>query len=134
MSDLIGIGKKPKKVKISSDLDLPFQITESAALEIQDRTHKEGFTLSLMRLKIQAGGCSGLSYLFELTQEKQDSDLVFTSEIEALKDVQVLIDPKSFKVLEGCILDFHRQIGASSFKIINPKAQTTCSCGQSFAL
>ena len=103
------------------------QVTEKALERVRQIVAKEGGDGGL-RLAVQGGGCSGLSYLFKLEKQPRASDHVFGS-----GDAKVLIDPKSFVYLDGLTLDYKESLIQSGFVIDNPNAQKTCSCGTSFS-
>jgi iron-sulfur cluster assembly protein len=102
------------------------QVTEKAQIRIRQIVAKEG-GVGALRLAVQGGGCSGLSYLFKLEKAERPSDHVFGS-----GDAKVLIDPKSFVFLDGLTLDYKESLIQSGFVIDNPNAGKTCSCGTSF--
>ncbi|HTL46511.1 MAG TPA: iron-sulfur cluster assembly accessory protein [Verrucomicrobiae bacterium] len=81
-----------------------------------------------LRLLVKGGGCSGLSYGMNFDKKKQgDNEYTF----EGLK---VFVDPKSYLYLEGTTLDYADQLEGRGFKFINPKANKTCGCGESFSV
>ena len=83
-----------------------------------------------LRLGIQGGGCSGMSYFMDFDKEKED-DKVFTHEGEGVK---VLVDPRSAIYLSGSILDYNEGLMGSGFAIKNPNATGGCGCGKSFTV
>ena len=102
------------------------QVTEKATQRIRQILAKDGG--AGLRLAVQGGGCSGLSYLFKLETKERSSDHVFGS-----SDAKLLIDPKSFIYMDGLTLDYKESLIQSGFVIDNPNAQKTCSCGTSFS-
>ena len=102
------------------------QVTEKATQRIRQILAKDGG--AGLRLAVQGGGCSGLSYLFKLETKERASDHVFGS-----SDANLLIDPKSFVYMDGLTLDYKESLIQSGFVIDNPNAQKTCSCGTSFS-
>ena len=100
-----------------------FIITESAAAKIKT------FNSSYLRINITGGGCSGFKYEFDLTDVKNQDDVVIKK-----GDVEILIDPTFQDMLNGCTLDFDINMFGSRFKIINPNASRSCGCGNSFAV
>jgi iron-sulfur cluster assembly protein len=102
------------------------QVTEKATQRIRQILAKDGG--AGLRLAVQGGGCSGLSYLFKLETKERASDHVFGS-----SDAKLLIDPKSFVYMDGLTLDYKESLIQSGFVIDNPNAQKTCSCGTSFS-
>jgi iron-sulfur cluster assembly protein len=105
------------------------QVTEKALERIRHIMAKEGVQGGDggLRLAVQGGGCSGLSYLFKLETKGRAGDHVFGP-----GGAKVLIDPKSFVYLDGLTLDYKESLIQSGFTIDNPNAQKTCSCGTSF--
>ena len=102
------------------------QVTEKATQRIRQILAKDGG--AGLRLAVQGGGCSGLSYLFKLETKERASDHVFGA-----GDAKLLIDPKSFVYMDGLTLDYKESLIQSGFVIDNPNAQKTCSCGTSFS-
>lgn len=103
------------------------QVTEKAQQRIRQILAKQGGSGGGLRLAVQGGGCSGLSYQFKLEAKERATDHVFGA-----GDAKVLIDPKSFVYLDGLTLDYKESLIQSGFVIDNPNAQKTCSCGTSF--
>jgi iron-sulfur cluster assembly protein len=103
------------------------QVTPKAAQRIRQIVAKEGVGGGL-RLAVQGGGCSGLTYQFKIETGERPSDHIF-----AFEGAKVLIDPKSLVFLDGLTLDYTESLMQSGFVIENPNAQKTCSCGTSFS-
>lgn len=101
-------------------------VTPKAVGKIRDAFRKEGVTGGL-RLGVQGGGCSGLSYLFRFDPKPRASDQVLKFD-----DVQVYIDPKSMLFLDGMTLDWKDSLMHSGFEFDNPHAKKSCGCGTSF--
>ena len=79
-----------------------------------------------LRLGVQGGGCSGLTYTMEFDQ-KRETDRVFS-----LNGVQVFVDPKSILYMSGSVLDYAEGLMGSGFSIKNPNVKGSCGCGHSF--
>ena len=105
-------------------------ITETALAHIRAALNKEGIALSEggLRLGVQGGGCSGMSYSIRFETQPRERDRVFQ-----FGDVRVFIDPKSFVYLHGTTLDWKETLMQRGFVFVNPNAQKTCGCGSSFA-
>jgi iron-sulfur cluster assembly protein len=105
------------------------QITESAARVIRKQLEKNQKPEGGLRIAVKAGGCSGFSYVFAWDGAARDTDQVFVGSNGA----KVFIDPKSYKLLDGTVLDFdENNLLATSFTLKNPHAKSTCGCGESF--
>lgn len=81
-----------------------------------------------LRLAVSGGGCSGLSYKIEFSDQKEKDNVLHFGE------VKVLIDPKSIIYLKGITLDFKDGLHGKGFVFDNPNAKNTCGCGESFSL
>ncbi|HIG84435.1 MAG TPA: iron-sulfur cluster assembly accessory protein [Verrucomicrobia bacterium] len=81
-----------------------------------------------LRVAVVGGGCSGLQYKMDLVDGPLDRDIMVTS-----NDVRVVIDPKSALFVAGSQLDWSDDLQSGGFKVSNPNAEVTCSCGESFS-
>jgi iron-sulfur cluster assembly protein/iron-sulfur cluster insertion protein len=79
-----------------------------------------------LRLLVDQGGCSGMTYGMSFDERKAD-DAEFASE-----GVEILVDPKSLAHLDGSTVDFDDGLHGKGFEIRNPNARSTCGCGKSF--
>jgi len=106
------------------------QVTERALKRIRVAMAKEGVSPAEggLRLGIQGGGCSGLSYNIRFDSQPRERDRVYNFE-----DVRVFVDPKSFIYLHGMILDYEETLMRQGFNFINPHSTKSCGCGSSFS-
>lgn len=81
-----------------------------------------------VRLGVQGGGCSGLSYSVQFESGPQERDRIFT-----FGDVRIFVDPKSFIYLAGMTLDYEETLMKTGFVFQNPNATKACGCGSSFS-
>lgn len=81
-----------------------------------------------VRLGVQGGGCSGLSYSVQFESGPRERDRVFTFD-----NVRIFIDPKSFIYLAGMTLDYEETLMRQGFNFINPNSTRSCGCGSSFS-
>jgi iron-sulfur cluster assembly protein len=104
------------------------EVTEAAAKRLKRALAEEGKAEThALRLKVVGGGCSGLSYDLAFDDQVRETDV----EIEA-HGVRVLVDEKSALFVAGSVLDFADSLMDYGFKVRNPKAKSSCGCGQSF--
>jgi iron-sulfur cluster assembly protein len=82
-----------------------------------------------LRLAVKGGGCSGLSYSMEWSEQARERDKIFERE-----GVRVFIDPKSYLYLMGTELVWEEGLMASGFKLQNPNVKSACGCGESFTV
>lgn len=103
-------------------------LSKDAASKIQSLLEKENKTGWGLRFGDQAAGCSGYEYLLDFSKAPSDSDEIFESH-----GIQIFVDKKSLPRLIGCEIDYVDSIRGAGFKISNPNARTSCSCGSSHA-
>jgi iron-sulfur cluster assembly protein len=84
---------------------------------------------SFIRVGVESGGCSGLSYKLDFDTALRPEDQVFED-----KGVKIAIDKKSFLYLVGTELDFSGGLNGKGFTFNNPNASRTCGCGESFSV
>ena len=101
-------------------------VTEAAASKIKQLMSEEE-DVSVLRVAIQGGGCSGFQYGLGFDHGVQEGDLEFDCE-----GVKVVVDPFSAPYLQGAEIDYVDSIEAAGFAINNPNASTSCGCGHSF--
>jgi iron-sulfur cluster insertion protein len=103
-------------------------VTEQAVAKLKDILAEENNADLKLRVFVQGGGCSGMSYGFTLdeTQNEDDWDL-------EVNGVKVLVDSMSGGYLQGAEIDYKEDQYGASFSIKNPTAVTTCGCGSSFS-
>ncbi|MCO4293813.1 iron-sulfur cluster assembly accessory protein [Solitalea sp. MAHUQ-68] len=82
-----------------------------------------------LRVGVQGGGCSGLSYNLDFDNEVKTGDQMFED-----KGLKIALDMKSFLYLAGTELDFTDGLNGKGFNFINPNASRTCGCGESFSV
>jgi len=81
-----------------------------------------------LRVAVVGGGCSGLQYKMDLVDGPANRDILVET-----SSVRVVIDPKSALFVSGSELDYSDDLQSGGFKVTNPNATVTCSCGESFA-
>ena len=84
---------------------------------------------TFIRVGVEGGGCSGLSYKLEFDNTVKEGDQVFED-----KGIKVAVDKKSFLYLIGTELDYTGGLNGKGFVFINPNASRTCGCGESFSV
>ncbi len=104
-----------------------FTVTEMAAKEIQSLISQHNNPQLGLRVRIIAGGCSGYSYDLAFDDQAQPNDMVFET-----NGVKVMIDDRSYRVLEGTELDYVDTMLGRGFTFSNPNAKSSCGCGSSF--
>jgi iron-sulfur cluster assembly protein len=102
-------------------------ITEAASFQIKDMMKEHGELDAYLRVAIQGGGCSGLSYGMGFEHEVQEGDVHLEQH-----GIKVLIDKDSAPALKGTKIDYKESMLGGGFTIDNPNAIASCGCGSSF--
>jgi iron-sulfur cluster assembly accessory protein len=103
------------------------KLTTGAALKVSSLLTKQGRPSGVLRVAVVGGGCSGLQYKMDLQDAPANRDILVES-----AGVRVVVDPKSALYVTGSELDYLDTLDGG-FKVTNPNAATTCSCGESFS-
>jgi iron-sulfur cluster assembly protein len=104
------------------------KLTASAARKVATLLTKQGRLNGVLRVSVVGGGCSGLQYKMDLQDGPASRDILVES-----GGVRVVVDPKSALYVTGSELDYIEALQDGGFKVKNPNAATTCSCGESFS-
>lgn len=104
------------------------KVTDSAAQKVASLLTKQGRPGGVLRIAVIGGGCSGLQYKMDLQDGPANRDILVES-----NGVKVVVDPKSALYVTGSELDYLEALQGGGFKVKNPNAATTCSCGESFS-
>jgi iron-sulfur cluster assembly protein len=103
--------------------------TEAAGRQIQKLLAKHNKPTGALRISIVGGGCSGLSYKMDLADAPKKGDILVKT-----AGAKVLVDQKSALYVTGSMLDYTEAMIGGGFKMKNPNATATCSCGESFSV
>jgi iron-sulfur cluster assembly protein len=104
------------------------KLTANAAKKVSTLLARQGRANGVLRVAVVGGGCSGLQYKMDLQDGPASRDILVES-----GGVRVVVDPKSALYVTGSELDYSDALQEGGFKVKNPNAATTCSCGESFS-
>jgi iron-sulfur cluster assembly accessory protein len=104
------------------------KVTTSAARKIGSLLQKQGRPGGVLRVAVVGGGCSGLQYKMDLQDQPANRDILVES-----GGIKVVVDPKSALYVTGAELDYIDALQEGGFKVKNPNAASSCSCGESFS-
>jgi len=106
------------------------KLSESAGRKVASLMQRDGVANGALRVKIVGGGCAGLEYKMDFEKNPPTpKDILIES-----AGVRVLVDVKSALYVSGSEIDFQDKMIGGGFKIHNPNATATCSCGESFSV
>ena len=104
------------------------EVTPAASKRIREAMSQEGVAEGGLRVGVKAGGCSGFSYVFKWEASPKPEDEVF----ESADGTRIFVDKKSYKYLDGTVLDCDANMLGQSLIFRNPNAKSECGCGLSF--
>ncbi|MBL0913260.1 MAG: iron-sulfur cluster assembly accessory protein [Bacteroidia bacterium] len=105
-------------------------VSDIAKEKLEELRRAEGHAESaFLRVGVEGGGCSGLTYQLKFDDEMKADDKLFED-----KGVQIVVSKKSFLYLVGTELDFSDGLNGKGFQFKNPNATRTCGCGESFSV
>ncbi|MBL9170707.1 MAG: iron-sulfur cluster assembly accessory protein [Verrucomicrobiales bacterium] len=104
------------------------KVSPSAAKKVGSLLAKQGRPQGVLRVAVVGGGCSGLQYKMDLQDAPANRDILVES-----AGIRVVVDPKSALYVTGSELDYVDALQEGGFKVKNPNAATSCSCGESFS-
>jgi iron-sulfur cluster insertion protein len=104
-------------------------ITDTCVTKVKDLLIDEQNPNLKLRVFVQGGGCSGMSYGFTFDEIQNEDDFEFEKD-----SVKFLVDSMSYQYLTDSTIDYKEELMGSNFVITNPNAQTTCGCGSSFSV
>jgi len=111
-------------------VELGVSISELAATKIKYFAEKQGMKENIgVRVAVKGGGCSGLTYDLQITDEELESDKTIEQ-----YGVKVMVDKKSYIYLVGTELEFSDGLNGKGFVFTNPNAKKSCGCGTSFSV
>jgi iron-sulfur cluster assembly protein len=106
------------------------RLTEAAGRKIRQLMERDGIGDGALRVRVVGGGCAGLEYRMDFERHAPTAqDIVIES-----AGTRVIVDVRSALYVSGSEIDFQDKLIGGGFKIHNPNATATCSCGESFSV
>ena len=102
------------------------RVTSGAAQKVSSLLAKQGRPKGVLRVAVMGGGCSGLQYKMDLQDGPANRDILVET-----GGIKVVVDPKSALYVSGSELDYVEALQGGGFKVKNPNAASSCSCGES---
>ena len=102
--------------------------TKSAVRRLKAVMRSDGKDGHFLRMSVEGGGCSGMTYKMDFEDEKAEYDKEFQS-----NGLTIVCDLKSWLYLKNVEIDYSDDLLNGGFKIKNPNADRTCGCGTSFS-
>lgn len=103
------------------------EVTEAAAFHVKEMMVHNGEEGSYLRVAVNGGGCSGLTYGLGFETQKSSDDLQLTQH-----GLEILVKKEDAPILQGTQVDYKQSLMGGGFTIENPNAIASCGCGTSF--
>jgi iron-sulfur cluster assembly protein len=103
-------------------------VTEKAVKQLKIAMKSAGDKNQILRMSVEGGGCSGMTYKMDFDNQQQEFDKVFES-----NGLKIVCDLKSWLYLKDIEVDYSNDLLNGGFQIKNPNADRTCGCGTSFS-
>ena len=125
-----GVAKKETSVEIKFRVgdERLLKVSESASVKVKSLLQRQGRSNGVLRVAVIGGGCSGLQYKLDLQDAPANRDILVES-----GGIRVVVDPKTAIYVTGSQLEYADKLEDGGFKVNNPNAASTCSCGESFS-
>ena len=125
-----GIAKKEtlSEIKFRVGDERLLKVSESASVKVKSLLQRQGRSDGVLRVAVIGGGCSGLQYKLDLQDAPANRDILVES-----GGIKVVVDPKTAIYVTGSQLGYADKLEDGGFKVNNPNAASTCSCGESFS-
>lgn len=104
-------------------------MTEKAIGEVRRLMDQQNIPDLVLRLGVEGGGCSGMSYTMNFDTQVADDDEIIDTD-----GVRIVVDGKSMLYLNDLTVDFVQNMMGSGFRFSNPNASKSCGCGSSFSV
>jgi iron-sulfur cluster assembly protein len=105
-------------------------LTQEAAEFVKERLAKEGRPDASLRVGVRGGGCNGLIYVLDYTDDPPRArDLVYD-----FYGTRVLVDNRSIDYIEGSTIVYEKTLMFQGLKFKNPLEASTCGCGETFSV
>jgi len=101
-------------------------LTEDAARHIAEIIGQPNSENKGLRIYIETGGCSGMSYAMEISARKPGDEEFLCH------GVHLFVEDRGLVFLAGSVIDYNDGLTGAGFRITNPNAKQTCGCGKSF--
>lgn len=108
---------------------MTISLTAAAQQHVRNHLAERGKTDGGLRLGLKPAGCSGLSYVVEISEDVRPDDAVFDC-----GGVKVIVERKNLAYLDGTEIDYRREGLNAGFRFANPNEKATCGCGESFTV
>jgi iron-sulfur cluster assembly protein len=102
-------------------------VTDKALERIKFLIEKSDKPILGLRVGVKSGGCAGLSYTVQYSDQQMPFD-----EVVEIQGIKIVIASDALIHLIGTQMDYVESKFKSGFTFSNPNVKSTCGCGESF--
>ena len=102
--------------------------SEAAVKKLTAVMEADGKQNHFLRMSVEGGGCSGMTYKMDFENKIDEFDKKFES-----NGLKIVCNLQSWLYLRDVEIDYSDDLLNGGFKIKNPNAERTCGCGTSFS-
>ena len=105
-------------------------LTPEAVAFAKKKREQLGKPNAALRVGVKGGGCAGLTYVTDFTEESpRPRDVIYDYD-----GLRVLVDTRSLPYIEGSTLTYEQTLMYQGLKWKNPQEESTCGCGETFSV
>jgi len=109
--------------------EAPVTFTEGAVKELVKLRDQQEISDDFgLRIGVEGGGCSGMTYVLGFDQKKEGDQEFY------LHGIRVFMHKAHGLYLAGMEINYQDGLNARGFTFNNPNAASTCGCGTSFSV
>ncbi|HBU82189.1 iron-sulfur cluster assembly accessory protein [Paenibacillus sp. UMB7766-LJ446] len=105
------------------------QVSETASEKIVEILASADSRNSFLRVGVDEGGCSGLSYTLIVDEQQAEGDILLDKGV-----FRILVHSNTVQYIEGLEIDYEESGMLGGFTMNNPNAKVSCGCGASFRM
>jgi iron-sulfur cluster assembly accessory protein len=109
---------------------MSISLSEAAVCRIHKIIADSDKPVLAVRLEVLGGGCSGYQYKFGFADSLDPAEDTLIERDGA----KLVIDNTSLGLVDGSEIDYGESLMEAGFRVVNPKAASSCGCGSSFSV
>ncbi|SMF85768.1 iron-sulfur cluster assembly protein [Paenibacillus uliginis N3/975] len=96
------------------------QVTETASRKITEIIKSANIPNAFLRVGVEEGGCSGLSYMLIVDRQQDNEDIILDQ-----GDFSILVQADHDRFIEGLVIDYEESGMLGGFTINNPNSKAS---------
>ncbi|MGC5772579.1 HesB/IscA family protein [Paenibacillus pabuli] len=105
------------------------EVSDLASEKIVEILFSANIQNPFLRVGVDEGGCSGLSYTLVVDEQQNEEDILINKD-----EFSILVHTNSIPYIDGLEIDYEESGMLGGFTMNNPNAKVSCGCGASFRM